>query len=190
MFANFSRYLQQKAAFTDNELAAVEAVCTYRHLKAGEKLLAEGQTWHHNAFVYNGLTRGYRTNIFGIEQTINFSPEDYWTGDREALLTGNPTTVNIEALVDTDLLLIEKTDFDRLCIDVVPFNEFMSNLIHRNLVAYQKRLEESRGHSDEEKVLAFLQKFPTVPGRAPLETIANYLNIDAYKLKFLLSTLQ
>jgi CRP-like cAMP-binding protein len=189
MFTNFRRYLQEKAAFSETDLTAVEAVCIYRHLKAGEKLLAEGQTWQHNAFVYQGLTRGYRANIYGEEQTINFSPEDYWTGDREALLTGKPTTVNIEALVDTDLLLIEKADFDRLCIEVAPFSEFMTNLIQRNLLAYQKRLEETRAHTDDEKVLAFKKKFPTVTARAPLYTIATYLDIEEYKLKFILSTL-
>lgn len=189
MFDNFSRYLQQKATFSASDLRTVAAVCTYRHLKAGELLLAEGQTWHHNAFVYQGLTRGYRANINGEDQTINFSPEDYWTGDREALLTGKPTAVNIEALVDTDLLLIEKTDFDRLCIEVGAFSEFMTNLIQRNLLAYQKRLQETRAHTDDEKVLEFIKKFPTVPDRAPLHTIASYLDIDPYKLKFILSTL-
>lgn len=161
----------------------------YRHLRAGEKLLTEGQTWHHNAFVYKGLTRAYRINGNDKGQTINFSPEDYWTGDREALLTGNPTSINIEALVDTDLLLIEKTDFDRLCIDVAPFSEFMSNLIQRNLLAYQKRLEDTRAQTDDEKVLDFIAKFPTVPARAPLHTIASYLDIEEYKLKFIMSTL-
>ena len=139
--------------------------------------------------VYQGLTRGYRANIHGEEQTINFSPEDYWTGDREALLTGKPTNVNIEALVDTDLLLLEKADFDRLCIEVAPFSEFMTNLIQRNLLAYQKRLQETRGFTDDEKVLAFINKFPTVVSRAPLHTLATYLDIDPYNLKFLLSTL-
>jgi len=189
MFTNFRRYLQEKAAFTEADLKTVEAVCMYRHLKAGEKLLAEGQTWHHNAFVYQGLTRGYRLNSNGGEQTINFSPEDYWTGDREALLTGEPTSVNIEALADTHLLLIEKTDFDNLCTMVVPFSEFMTNLIQRNLEAYHKRLEDNRAFTDDDKVLAFIKKFPTVVARAPLHTIATYLDIEPYKLKFLLDTL-
>lgn len=187
MFEVFSRYLLGKAAFTENCLKQVEAVCTYRSLKQNEKLLTEGELWGHNAFVCSGLTRGYRNGLDGRPVTINFSPENYWAGDRESLLTGKPTTVNVEALVPTTVIMITKDDFDRLCIDLSAFSEFMTTLIQRNLSAYQTRITETLTYNEEQKYAAFLQKFPTVPHRAPLDAIASYLDIEPDVLKTIMA---
>lgn len=178
MIIEFKRYLLEKAAFTDDDLNKVASVCEVVHLNTCEKLLEEGNYWHYNAFVCSGLVRGYIIDLYGKQQTINFSPEDYWAGDRESLLTGKPSGVNIEALVPSTLIKIHKDNFDDLCINMAPFGEFMTNLIQRNLTAYKTKLENDRAQTDEEKVAAFLTKFPTVPGRAPLPTIATYLGFD------------
>ena len=178
MFEVFSAYLMGKAAFSENDLQQVEKACLYRTLAANEKLLTEGDHWNHNAFVCSGLTRGYRTDLDGNAITINFSPEHYWTGDRESLLTGKPTTVNVEALVHTELIMITQDDFDRLCVDLPPFSEFMTTLIQRNLNAYQTRTVELLSYNHESKFNAFTQKFPTVVHRAPVDAIATYLDID------------
>ncbi len=187
MFTNFKRYLNEKATFTEEDFKKIESVCVFKHLETGEKLLEEGKTWHHNAFVDKGLVRGYIIDTRGNERSINFSPEDYWCGDRESLLTGNPSKVNIEALAPTDLIMIHKPDFDLLCVDMPPFSEFMANLIQKNLEAFQQRAEETRNYTDEQKVAAFQKKFPTVTGRAPLITIATYLDIPVEKIEAILN---
>ncbi|WP_116790346.1 Crp/Fnr family transcriptional regulator [Flavobacterium psychrotrophum] len=189
MFEVFSSYLKDKAAFTEEDLQQVKKVCSYRSLAANEKLITEGDLWGHNAFVCSGLTRGYRTGLDGKPITINFSPEHYWTGDREGLLTGKPSTVNVEALVPTQLVLITKDDFDRLCVNLTPFSEFMTTLIQRNLSAYQTRMAETLNFNDEEKFAAFIAKFPTVLQRAPLNTIATYLDMECKVLSYLINRL-
>lgn len=189
MFEVFSSYLSGKAAFTEHDLQEVEKVCRYRTLAANEKLLTEGDLWKHNAFVCNGLTRGYRTELDGRSVTINFSPEHYWTGDRESLLTGKPTAVNVEALVATELIMIAKDDFDALCVNLSPFSEFMTTLIQRNLNAYQTRTAEILTYDHEAKFNAFIEKFPTVVHRAPIDAIATYLDIDCEVLSVLVNRL-
>jgi hypothetical protein len=46
---------------------------------------------------------------------MNFSPENYWTGDRESLTTGKSSDFNIIALENSEIILIKKEDFDHIC---------------------------------------------------------------------------
>lgn len=181
-FSKLSSYLSTKATFTPADLNAVEQVCIYRSLAAGEKLVVPGDLWQYNAFVANGLAREYLIDVWGNEKTILFAPENHWTGDRESSLTGNPATLYVEAIVPTDFILIQRDDFEKLCISLAPFSDFMDNLIQRNINARAKHLQNQL-YTDEQKIEAFKAKYPTVGHRAPLHIIATYLEMDEATLK-------
>lgn len=185
LFSYLSAYLNTKAVFTTADLQVIENVCTYRSLLPGEKLVVPGDLWQHNAFVCRGFAREYRVDDNGNEKTVLFAPENHWTGDRESSLTGNPATLYVEAIVPTDFILIQRDDYQQLCVSLPPFSQFMDNLIQRNIAARQ---QQAMGHiaTDEEKVAAFITKYPSVRDRTPLHTIASFLEMDTDTLEKIL----
>lgn len=185
LFSYLSDYLKTKAVFTTTDLLVVEKVCHYQSLAPGENLVQPGDLWQHNAFVCRGLAREYYIDDQGNEKTVLFAPENHWTGDRESSLTGNPATLFVEALAPTDFILIQRDDFQKLCVLLPPFSEFMDNLIQRNISARQQKAMQHIATA-EEKVAAFIAKYPTVTDRTPLQHIASFLEIRIETLEKIL----
>jgi len=175
MFENFSHYLLDKADFTTAELNQVKEVCRIIKVAKDEVLMKEGDLWSYNAFVCSGLMRSFTIDYYGNECTTGFAPENYWTGDRQSLLTGRPAQLSVDAVEDTCLILIEQKDFHHLNKTVDAFNVVLSGVIQRNLVLVKNAVGENISLSEKEKYCNFLAKFQSVAHRIPHEMIASYI---------------
>ncbi len=177
MFEVFETYLRAKAAFTAEEMDAIRAVSRIRKLRRGAFLLQEGELWRHNAFICSGLLRRYRIDDKGVEHIIQFTPENWWTGDRQSLMSGQPATDNIDAIEDSEVLLIGKEDFDGLLRQIPVLNEVVNLILQRSLNASQERIHAAISYSAEEKYRDFNHRFPDLAGRIPQFMLASYLGI-------------
>ena len=177
MFENFSKYLCDKADFTAAQLEQVKAVCRERKINKHEFLLQEGTIFTCNTFVCSGLMRAFIIDDFGNEHTTNFAPENYWTGDRVSVLSGKPSLINVDAIEDTHLIVIEQKDFYLLNKNIEPFNTVLSGVIQKNIVVSQELMFGSMSQSAEEKYFNFLKKYGSILNRLPHAMIASYLDI-------------
>lgn len=182
MFDAFKKYITDKSNLTEEDLLKIESVCVFKKLRKRQYLLQEGDVWKYNAFVVKGCLRTYTVDDKGNEYILNFSIENWWTGDRESLQSGKPSAYNIDALEDAEIVLISKTDFDQLCTDIVPFNDMVNAILQNSFVASQSRIHTFLSLSAEEKYLQFLQKYPQLSMRVPQGMIASYLGISAETL--------
>lgn len=84
---------------------------------------------------------------------------------------------NIEALEDSELLLLSHTDYD-LIFDTVPkFERFIRLLLQNNFIASQRRLISSISQSAEERYTTLINSNPEILKRVPQHMIASYLGI-------------
>jgi CRP-like cAMP-binding protein len=173
----FRKYISEKSKLSDDELLAVVSVCQVKKLRRRHYLLQEGDVWKYNAFITKGCLRTYTVDEKGNEHIINFAVENWWTGDRESLSTGQPSIFNIDALEDSEVVLIPKISFDQLCADIPAFNAMVSEILHKSFVASQNRIHTFISLSAEDKYLRFLEKYPHLPMRVPQGMIASYLGI-------------
>lgn len=178
MFNIFKNYLKSKAVFTDEDFQKIEAVSISKKLRKRQYLLQEGDVWRYNGFVCTGFMRTYSVDNKGQEHIISFAPENYWTGDRESLASGNPSVYNIDALEDSQLILINKENFEKLCRNIPVFNDVINTILHRSFIAAQSRINAAISLSAEEKYYDFLKKFPAIVDRIPQHMIASYLGIS------------
>src|SRR5581483_7756512 len=105
-FAVLRRYLQARASFTERELAQIEAMFTPKALPSGEHLQRAGTVATHAAFVASGCLRTYVIDEEGKEHVVKFAPETWWVADAVSLATGTPTRYFVQALEDSEVLLI------------------------------------------------------------------------------------
>jgi len=178
MVDNFLNYLKDKFPINDDELEMFKRVCTVKKLRRRQYLLQEGDVWNKNAFVAKGVLRTYRVDEKGTEHIIQFSMENWWAGDRQSYHTGLPSTFNIEALEDAEIVLVSKADFDRLQIEISKFGEFTRALLERSFIASQNRIHASISFSSEEKYADFIKTYPDITNRIPQHMIASYLGIS------------
>ena len=83
----------------------------------------------------------------------------------------------MEAMEDTELLLITRSSWDILLLRSPKFERYFRILIQNNLIATQRRLMESLSESAESKYLKFVGTYPESAQRVPQHMIASYLGI-------------
>jgi CRP-like cAMP-binding protein len=178
MFDHFINYLKEKITLSEHEIELIKSVSIVKRLQKRQYLLQEGDVWKYNAFVSSGLVKTFSLDLKGQEHIMNFSAENYWTGDRESLTTGNPSEFNIVALENSEIILIKKEDFDTICHQIPQLNNLVNEILHRSFLASQKRIHVSISLSAEEKYQDFIQKNSLLANRIPQHMIASYLGVS------------
>ena len=97
----FKQYLAGRISIDEDQWTRVLSVSRIKKLKKGRYLLQDGEVWNQNAFIVSGIVRIYTINDSGDEQILNFAKENWWTGDRQSLLSGKPSRFNIDAIENT-----------------------------------------------------------------------------------------
>jgi CRP-like cAMP-binding protein len=173
----FKDYIQKKITISDQEMELILSLCQTKKLRKRQYLLQEGDVWKFNAFVAKGCLRTYTIDDKGNEHIINFATENWWTGDRESLALGQPSIFNIDALEDSQVVLIAKANFERICLEIPAFNQMVNAILQRSFIVAQNRIHMFISLTAEEKYTRFLEKYPHLPIRVPQGMIASYLGI-------------
>jgi len=179
---NFLEYLSGNFLLTADETDLIKSVLKTKRLRKKQYLLQEGDVWKFNAFVSKGFLRTYRVDDKGQEHYIQFSVENWWAGDRESYITGEPAKYNIDAFEDSEVVLIGKDDFEMLLREIPNLATFMRNLLERSFIALRNRVHSNITFSAEEKYQNFLKTYPDMTNRLPQHMIASYLGITAETL--------
>ncbi|QES90249.1 Crp/Fnr family transcriptional regulator [Rhizosphaericola mali] len=173
----FINYLKDKIDLSEEEVQIIVSVCKQKKLRKKQFLCQEGEIWHYNAFICRGLVKTFSISENGIEHIINFAPENYWTGDRESLLNGTPTHLNIDAIEPTEVILIEKLDFEKICTQIPQLNQLVNKIIQKSFIVAQSRILANISFTAEEKYQNFLQKYPHIVNRIPQHMIAAFIGV-------------
>jgi CRP-like cAMP-binding protein len=177
VFSVFIKYIRDRVSISDKELDAIIAVSAIKKLRRKQYLLQEGDVWKLIAFVVKGCLRTYTVDKRGVEHINSFSIENWWAGDRESLLTGKPSIYNIDAIEDSEILLIAHDNYDMLCKEIPAFNQMVADIHNRSFIAAQKRIHVAISYTAEEKYANFVETYPLLVNRIPLHMIASYLGI-------------
>src|SRR5690348_6685782 len=114
MYELFFKELKQKVDFSDTELDTIKDHLTPKKIRKKQYLLQEGDVCKFFAFVEHGTLRSYTIDDKGAERIIQFALEGWMISDLYSFLTAEPATYNIDALEDSELVLISKASHDKL----------------------------------------------------------------------------
>ena len=177
MFELLHKKLSEKIALTEEEFAFCKTLFVLKKLRKKQYLLQEGDVCRYTAFVNQGILRSYTVDPKGNEHILQFASEGWWAADLYSFLTDEPSMYNMEAMEDTELLLISRPSWDVLLLKSPKFERYFRILIQNNLIATQRRLMESLSESAENKYLKFMETYPGSLQRVPQHMIASYLGI-------------
>lgn len=177
MHEKLRSFFERKFPVTDEQFELIKRLFIPEKVKKGEFLLREGEMSRYSIFVASGCLRTYTIDDRGKEHILQFSPENWWTGDMS--FTSNvPSRVFIDALEDSEVLLSELSALQKL-------NEYIPESAVHYQAALQKSME-SKAHriisslsaTAEERYSDFLKKYPSLVQRVPQHMIASYLGIS------------
>jgi CRP-like cAMP-binding protein len=177
-FEVLQAYLQERAAFTTDELAFIRTLFVPRTLAAGEFLQRAGEPARHAAFVTRGCLRSFVIDAKGKEHVVQFAPEQWWLADAISLNTGTATQYFFAAIEETDLLLIDPQGQQQIVDRVPGYSQAMRAGLQKHAAAKDIRIVKSLSASAEERYLDFMHTFPTVARRVPQWMLASYLGVS------------
>lgn len=181
-YALLHAHLQVRVVLTDDDFATFWGYLRPLTLRKREHLLRAGEVCSYYAFVTQGCLRSYSLTTEGHEHTLQFAPEDWWISDLYSLLTRQPSTMGIDALEDSQLLLLDQADLETIYAKSPIFERYFRLLMQSRYVVLQERVNASLSQSAAEKYQNFLRKYPTIVQRVPQHVIASYLGVTPESL--------
>ena len=174
ILSNVARHIQ----LTDEEVTLFTSLLRYRKIRKRQYLLQAGDVSHYENFISKGCLRAYTVDEHGGEHIIMFGMEGWWISDLYSFLTNTPASQNIDALEDSEVFSIERSDLELLYEKVPKFNKFFLKLLQNAFVAHQRRILASISQTAEEQYSEFIAKYPSIEQRVPQHQIASYLGLS------------
>ena len=149
----------------------------HQQLQKKEFLLRENDVCKNSAFVVSGCLRAYHLDGNGFEHVLQFAPEGWWVADMYSLLSGKPGHLNIEALEDSEILLLSKSAQEKLYTDIPKFERFFRIITENSLVSNRQRVMDNLSLNARERYAGFCQKYPSLIERLPQKQSAAYIGV-------------
>lgn len=177
MFEQLGKIIQKSIALSPEQLQSITHYFIPKKLRKRQYMQNAGDVSKYMVFVEKGLLRSFSVDETGHEHVMQFATEGWWIADMASYLSGEDSIYNIEALEDSELLLMTKASMDKLINDIPAMERYFRLLMQENIVALQRRLRVVQTHSAEETYLKFMEARPDLVTRAPQQYIALYLGI-------------
>jgi len=171
-------YLLARASFGDEEMEFVKAQFQPATLRSGEFLQRAGAIATHAAFVARGCLRTYVIDPKGKEHVVQFAPETWWVADSVSLTSGTPSDYFIDAIEDSDLLLIDSRSHEAIVDKVPGYASALRKGLQRHAAAKDERIVSSISASAHDRYVRFLQTYPSLATRVPQWMLASYLGVS------------
>lgn len=182
MQEQFKKYIIENTGLSENEYKELEHLVYSIEVKKGTVLLKESQICDRAFFVCKGILRCYTVDEMGKDHIIQFAAENWWIADRSSFYFDEPSELYIDVIEDAELVYIHK-DFIKNALQISQkFSSYNSLALQRNIRQMQKRINYLLSASAEKKYLDFIETYPKITLRVPLQMIASYLGITPESL--------
>ena len=91
----------------------LDTICSFfkpQIIKKKEFLLTQGDIYKFEGFVIEGCFRVFTIDKKGNENVLYFASKDWWVMDIDSFMNQKPSHLNIQALEDSKILIVNKED--------------------------------------------------------------------------------
>jgi len=120
-------------------------------LKRKKVYLKAGELCRYSAFVVDGALKSFTVDKEGKEHILNFATRDWWIADMYSYISRKPAVLTIEAIADSEILLLSYENQQLIYQKVPKFERFFRIIIENALVANQERLIDNLSSTAEER---------------------------------------
>ena len=148
----------------------IEDLARERTILRRQILHRAGDTAHSTAFVVSGCLRSYAIDQNGFEHILQFAAENWWISDMYSFTKNQPSELNIDALLDTEVQLS--------IFDQIPKMERYFRILTENaLAASNHRTIDYLSLPAKTRYEKFCDFYPSLVHTIPQKYIASYIGI-------------
>lgn len=158
----------------------LDTICSYfkpQVIQKKEFLLTQGSVCKFEGFVLEGCFRVFTIDKKGNENTLYFATKDWWLMDIDSFMNQKPSDLNIQALEDSKVLLINKTDKLALYESVPIVERLFRVMSQKAIVAWQRRLISNHCQTAKERYKYFTNTYPNIASKLTDKQVSSYLGI-------------
>lgn len=178
MFRILIKHIRQKVELSEQEAILLKTFFIQKKLGKKQYLLREGEICNHLTFVSRGLLKSFMSDEKGQDRISLFAFEGWWISDFNSFINREKAVLNIDAIEDSELLLISFENYERLTLTIPVMDRYFRILYQNSLVTKDRRLMVSNKSTAEEKYLSLIRKNPEIANRIPHTLIASYLGLS------------
>lgn len=169
-------YISGIVPFSEDELTDILSRFTPLHIPAGEYLVDEGTVCHHVGFITKGYMRAYY-ELNEVEVTKSVLLRHHIVTSHASFSMQRPSMEYIQAIVDTDLLVISHSDMNALYERYHRW-ERLGRIIMEQVYGYTEgRVVAFLTMSAEDRYRKMLEEDPHILKNVPLRYVASMLGI-------------
>ncbi|MDR2237379.1 MAG: Crp/Fnr family transcriptional regulator [Chryseobacterium sp.] len=177
MTESLKKHIREYIDISEEKLEKYCNAFSLRKLRKKEFLLKEGEICRHEGFILKGCFKVFRTNDHADEQILHFGIEDWWLSDMDSFINQIPSKLNIQAIEDSEILLISKEDKEKLYHELPEIERLMRLKFQLSIIALQRRIIDNLNKPSDERYQDFLRDYPQIAHRLTNIQIAAYLGV-------------
>lgn len=177
MFTELERQLEKHVTINAADFEIVKRHFVPKKIRRKQFLLDQGEICTSLAFVEKGALFSYSTTEKGTTNVVQFAFEAWWMADLYSFFTEEPSQLTIEALEDSELLILRADNFQSLLSEVPSLESYFRILYQNAYVALQRRIEATIGLSAEDRYKRLMAEDPHLLLRVPQHLIASFLGV-------------
>ena len=170
--------ISKHISLSDKEMEDFCGLFQQKEIRKKEFLLREGEVCKFEGFVTKGLFRVYHIDQTGFEQILYFAIEGWWITDIDSFTNETPSQLFIEALEDSEVLLINKKDKEFAYENLQKVEKLFRVMTQKTHVALQRRMIDNLSKTADQRYIDFIEKYPQLFQRLTNLQIAAYLGIS------------
>lgn len=164
-------------SLTDNELLTFCNAFESKKLTKNEFFLKEGQVCDFIGLVSYGVVIYFKTLENGDEVTVHFAFEGEWVNNNLSRLNNSPSTINIKAIEDSEMLVIKQADISDLYLQIPKIERLGRILTEQAFIKFVGQTIDFQTLTAKERYENLLKNYPEIFQKVQLYHIANYLGI-------------
>jgi CRP-like cAMP-binding protein len=177
MYDRYFQIFNSKILLTEEDQELIKNYLTLKKLRKKQYLLQEGDVCKSVAFVEKGALRLYKVNADGSEHIVQFALEGQFITDLYSFFTNEPSIFNIDAIEESELVLITRSASDELRKRSPQYQEFIFQATSEAYIQLERRMTSAISLSLEERYKEFTENNPNIVQRLPQHMIASYMGL-------------
>lgn len=169
----FNRYVE----FSDAEIDEIFSKLTPQSFQKKDYILREGKICTSRYFIISGLVRSFYIDDKGNEKITQFAIENWWVTNMESLVKNTPSIISIQALEQTEILIIDKENLERLFLSIPKLERLFRIITENMLIATQRKNDIYLQMKSKSRYDDLVKHFPDFIQRVPQYMVASYLEI-------------
>jgi CRP-like cAMP-binding protein len=178
----FIQYLLLYGSLNAQQTDYIAGLCTLRDYNAGDYFLKAGQVSREVAFVVQGVFRVCYYDHEGAEHTRYFVDERHLMADVNSFNTGLPSAEYVQAVTDCSVVVLSRKDLEALSATIVLWDGMVAKMTAKALADKVARVSWMMPLDAQARYQYFLEHFPGIANRVPLQYVASYIGVTQSSL--------